>query len=52
RDAYYSNNISHIDHVIQVFTSLYREFYLLDHLTNILVSNNYFQIQYDRINSP
>ncbi|CAF3336355.1 unnamed protein product [Rotaria socialis] len=47
RDAYYSNNIPHIDHVIQVFTSLYREFYLLDHLTNILISEYHSLYTYD-----
>jgi len=38
RDAYYSTNIIQIDHVIQIFTRLNRELYLLDHLIDILVS--------------
>ncbi|CAF4576862.1 unnamed protein product [Rotaria sp. Silwood1] len=38
RDAYYSTNTPHIEHVIQIFTRLYREFYLLDHLIDILIS--------------
>ncbi|CAF0768616.1 unnamed protein product [Rotaria sordida] len=38
RDAYYSTNIPHIEHVIQVFTRLHREIYLLDHLIDILIS--------------
>lgn len=45
QDAYYSTNMSQIEHVIQIFTRLYRESYLLDHLIDILVSDNYFKFQ-------
>ncbi len=39
--------MSHIEHVVRVFTRLHGELFLLDHLIDILVSENYFKFKCD-----